>query len=172
MGGPCFDITVIEFEGADHLSATVKQQLVAPFLNQCIDLDKINQLLKVISEWYLDRDYVTSRAYVTAQDLATGSLLITVIEGVIETIELDDPDSRINTNTAFPWMTGKLLNLRDIEQGLEQINRLQSSQATMDITPGKTPGASIIQVKTQTAAPALWPCRYHVIILARLRQAS
>ncbi|WP_241084914.1 POTRA domain-containing protein [Candidatus Vondammii sp. HM_W22] len=62
LGGPCFDITAIEFDGADHLPSMSKQKLVAPFLNQCIDLDKINQLLRVVSEWYLDRGYVTSRA--------------------------------------------------------------------------------------------------------------
>ncbi len=155
MGGPCFDITAIEFDGADHLPAMSKQKLVAPFLNQCIDLDKINQLLRVVSEWYLDRGYVTSRAYVTAQDLTTGRLLITVIEGIIETIQLDDSGSRINTNTAFPQANGKLLNLQDIEQGLEQINRLQSNQARMDILPGKTPGASLVQIKSQTVRPWL-----------------
>ena len=29
-----------------HLSDTAKRTLVEPYLNQCIDLDKINQLLK------------------------------------------------------------------------------------------------------------------------------
>ncbi|MDD2840598.1 MAG: ShlB/FhaC/HecB family hemolysin secretion/activation protein, partial [Rickettsiales bacterium] len=34
---------------------------------------------------------------------------------------------------AFPFLEGKEFNLRDYEQGLDQINRLQSNNATMDI---------------------------------------
>ena len=34
---------------------------------------------------------------------------------------------------AFPFLKGKVFNLRDYEQGLDQLNRLQSNNATMDI---------------------------------------
>lgn len=152
---PCFDIASIMLDGADHMLTANQQLLTLPFINQCIDLDKINHLLKDISQWYFDQGYVTSRAYVTAQDLSSGHLVITIIEGTIEDIKLTDPNSRINTSTAFPSHSGELLNLQDIEQGLEQINRLQSNQATMDILPGKAPGLSVINVKSQTSKPWL-----------------
>ncbi len=153
VGGPCFDITAIALEGAEHLPVSVEQALIEPYLNQCIDLDKINQLLKAISNWYFEQGYITSRAYVAAQDLSTGRLVITVIEGTIESIKRMDLDSRINISTAFPFAEAKLLKLRDIEQGLEQINRLQSNQATMDIVPGNIPGSSVIQLKSTTSKP-------------------
>ncbi|MFX6461494.1 ShlB/FhaC/HecB family hemolysin secretion/activation protein, partial [Acinetobacter baumannii] len=40
-------------------------------------------------------------------------------------------------------------NLRDIEQGLDQINRLRSNSATMDIEPGGVAGASTIVVRNR-----------------------
>lgn len=153
LEGPCFDIASIELNGADHLPPEIKQTIVAPFINQCIDLNKINQLLEAITNWYFDHGYVTSRAYVSAQDLSSRRLQITIVEGTIELIELSDPTSRINTYTAFPSHNNDLLNLRDIEQGLEQINRLQSNQATMDLVPGTMPGASVIQVKSPSGKP-------------------
>lgn len=153
LGGPCFSISTIELDGATHLPVAIEQQLIGPYLNQCIDLDKINQLLKAISNWYFEQGYITSRAYVAAQDLSTGHLVITVIEGKIESIELRDPNSRVNTSTAFPFAEEKLLNLRDIEQGLEQINRLQSNRTTMDLVPGELPGSSVIQLKSTTTKP-------------------
>ena len=153
LGGPCFDISSIELDGSEHLPVISELELVEPYLNQCIDLDKINQLLKAISNWYFERGYITSRAYVAAQDLSAGHLVITVIEGTVESIELTDPDSRINTSTAFPFAENQLLNLREIEQGLEQINRLQSNQATMDLVPGEAPGSSIIQLKSTATKP-------------------
>lgn len=151
--GACFDITVIDLNGAEHLPEPVKQTLTTPFINQCIDLNKINELLEAISNWYFEQGYVTSRAYVAAQDLSSGRLVITVVEGTIESIELAEPMSRINPATAFPSHKNELLNLRDIEQGLEQINRLQSNQATMDLLPGETPGATVIQIKSTTTKP-------------------
>lgn len=151
--GPCFDISSIMLDGADHMFATSQQSLTLPFVNQCIDLDKINQLLKDISQWYFDQGYVTSRAYVTVQDLSSGQLTITIIEGIIEAFKMVDPTSRINTSTAFPSHVGELLNLQDIEQGLEQINRLQSNQVSMDILPGSAPGLSVINVQSQTSKP-------------------
>lgn len=53
----------------------------------------------------------------------------------------------------IPGKQGKLLNLRDIEQGLEQINRLQSVQATTDLLPGEEIGASVIQLKSTRSQP-------------------
>ena len=64
--GACFDITVIDLNGADHLPESVKQTLLTPFINQCIDLNKINELLEAISNWYFEQGYITSRAYVAA----------------------------------------------------------------------------------------------------------
>ena len=36
---------------------------------------------------------------------------------------------------AFPLLKGKTFNLKDFEQGLDQLNRLQSNNATLDIKP-------------------------------------
>jgi hemolysin activation/secretion protein len=58
--------------------------------------------------------------------------------------------------TAFPFTTGAVLNLRDIEQGLDQINRLPSNNAVMDIRPGAKVGESVIVIKNQPSK------RWHV----------
>ena len=44
---------------------------------------------------------------------------------------------RLKTQTffAFPLMKNKTFNLKDFEQGLDQLNRLQSNNATLDIKP-------------------------------------
>ncbi|WP_350307981.1 POTRA domain-containing protein, partial [Photorhabdus viridis] len=70
-----------------------------------------------------------------AQDLSSGTLMITVNEGKIESISLDDETPR-SLKMAFPGMIGKTLNLRDIEQGMERLNRLPSQQVAIDIQPG------------------------------------
>lgn len=48
--------------------------------------------------------------------------------------------------TIFPGVQGSVLQLRDIEQGLEQLNRLPSNNAAMRIEPGAKAGASRVLI--------------------------
>lgn len=43
---------------------------------------------------------------------------------------------------AFPLLKGKTFNLKDFEQGLDQLNRLQSNNATLDIKAANNKGGS------------------------------
>lgn len=56
-------------------------------------------------------------------------------EGYIESIELADQSLPVSLGGAFPHMLGQPLNLRDLEQGLDQLNRLRSLDLTADIAP-------------------------------------
>src|ERR1051325_10368462 len=51
--------------------------------------------------------------------------------------------------SAFPGVAGGILNLRDLEQGIDQVNRLQSNAAKIDIQPGTEPGASDVVVRNE-----------------------
>ncbi|NTJ05402.1 ShlB/FhaC/HecB family hemolysin secretion/activation protein, partial [Agrobacterium rhizogenes] len=55
--------------------------------------------------------------------------------------------------TAFPGMKGEITNLRDIEQGLDQINRLSSNNAKTAMLPGKTDGTSILNIENKPDHP-------------------
>ena len=47
----------------------------------------------------------------------------------------------------------QLLNLRDLEQGLENLNAPRSAGATFQLTPGAEPGASRVQVDVNDSDP-------------------
>ncbi|MEA9393211.1 ShlB/FhaC/HecB family hemolysin secretion/activation protein [Acerihabitans sp. TG2] len=148
-GGPCFTLTRIELQGAQTLPAAVRQQLTAPYLGQCVGVAQINQLVKQVSDWYIAQGYITSRAFLTAQDLSQGTLRLVVMEGKLQAIRLENQDARL-LHSAFPGLEGKILNLRDIEQGMEQINRLRRQPVHIDIQPGSLPGYSVVNL---TATP-------------------
>ncbi|KTL62259.1 ShlB/FhaC/HecB family hemolysin secretion/activation protein [Photorhabdus laumondii subsp. laumondii] len=149
----CHTIQQIEFVGAESLSKSVKQNVIHPYLSHCLTLQEINELVRKVSNAYIKRGYVTSRADLKAQDLSSGTLMITVNEGKIESISLDD-ETPYSLKMAFPGMIGKTLNLRDIEQGMERLNRLPSQQVAIDIQPGKQPGYSAVILKrTSTRLP-------------------
>lgn len=56
--------------------------------------------------------------------------------------------------TAFGAAEGDVLNLNDINQGMYQINRLQSNQAVMKIEPGSESGESIVKIDNNKKFPA------------------
>lgn len=143
-GGQCFNVKTIELKGADNLSENDKNKLTATYLNSCMDIASINQLMRAITNYYFDKGYVTTRVAIPQQDLKDGSLELQVVEGKIEEIILNDNTWRdkLQVKTAFPFLKGKILNLRDIEQGLDQLNRLSSSNATMQLEPGSRSGYS------------------------------
>jgi hemolysin activation/secretion protein len=61
------------------------------------------------------------------------------------------PQSKIDM--AFPVTPGETLYLRSIEQGLDQINRVPSNKATLDIKPGEKPGGSELVVTNELKDP-------------------
>ncbi|RLM26743.1 peptide transporter [Brenneria alni] len=140
--GPCFPIQNVAFRGAEHLSAKDRSVIQQRYQHRCLDLTAINNAVRETTNRYLTHGYITSQAYLQEQDLSGGTLTISVSEGTLEAIELDGETPQA-INMAFPDLTGRILNLRDLEQGMEQLNRLPSQQITVDIRPGKQAGGSV-----------------------------
>ncbi|MGO3908937.1 ShlB/FhaC/HecB family hemolysin secretion/activation protein [Huaxiibacter chinensis] len=147
--GPCFLITRIELSGSTLLSAPAKTRLLAPWLNQCLDVARLNKLTDAVSSWYISRGYITSRAFLTEQDLTSGVLHLAVLEGKLQQIRLEGVPARTLKMT-FPGLEGKILNLRDIEQGMEQLNRVRKTPVEIEILPGDQQGYSVVNL---TATP-------------------
>ena len=80
----CFPIKDIELKGADSLSDSEKNRLLKPYIGQCLGVTQLNELLKVITNHYIEKGLVTSRAYLPQQDLSGGHLTVLVVEGRLE----------------------------------------------------------------------------------------
>ena len=150
--GPCFPIHAIVIRNASLISARQQERLIAPYINRCLDLAKINALVHDISDWYMQRGYITSRAFLTGQDLSTGELVIPVLEGKLDEIRLDGHASRALA-MAFPGLKGNVLNLRDIEQGMEQINRVRRTPVQIEIQPSPKAGYSVANLTAKPEFP-------------------
>lgn len=87
--GPCFSLTTISLTGVTLIPTREQQRLLAPWRNRCLTLADITRLTDTISEWYISRGYITSRAFLTEQDLSHGELTLVVLEGKLRAIHLD-----------------------------------------------------------------------------------
>ncbi len=144
--GTCQKISQIVFQGAEHLSSSVKRKLTGPRLGHCLTLRDINQLVRETTAAYLKQGYITSRAWLPQQDISGGVLTVAASEGRIAAISIDGQEP-LALKMAFPGLAGSILNLRDLEQGLDQLNRLSSRQFTIDIRPDSRPGYSRVVLR-------------------------
>lgn len=110
---------------------------------------RLTRLTDAVSDWYISRGYITSRAFLTEQDLSGGVLHLAVLEGKLQHIRLEGVPDRTLKMT-FPGLEGKILNLRDIEQGMEQLNRVRQRPVEIEILPGDRQGYSVVNL---TATP-------------------
>ncbi|WIE50655.1 ShlB/FhaC/HecB family hemolysin secretion/activation protein [Pseudomonas sp. GM17] len=151
----CFPIKSIELKDADSLSASEQEHLLKPYIGQCLGVGQLNELLKVITDHYIEKGLVTSRAYLPEQDLSDGHLKIIVVEGRLEGVRgaADNQLSERELAMAFPGKVGALVNLREIEQAIDQLNRLPSNQAQMELSPGQELGGSEVLVKNTPQKP-------------------
>ncbi|GAB4221963.1 MAG: hypothetical protein Kow009_13540 [Spirochaetales bacterium] len=151
----CLQIDEIRITGATLMQEKDRERIVAPFRHRCLDAEAINRLLNDIHAFYIRDGYVTTRAYLEPMEPGSTTLSIIVVEGKLEKIVIEDTlgGESVRVTNAFPGLEGKLLNLRDIEQGLEIINNLASNDATMDILPGSDMGNSVLKVKNRVDKP-------------------
>ncbi|AXA44910.1 hemolysin secretion/activation protein ShlB/FhaC/HecB family protein (plasmid) [Rhizobium leguminosarum] len=154
--GACFDITRVVIDGAYLLSAQEIGKVTAPYGNRCVGLAEINAVLRDVTHLYIDHGYVTSRAYVPQQDIAkTRILRLLVVEGTLSDIYLNGQKVAGSGSlaTAFPGLIGRVVNIRDIEQGLDQMNRLQANDAKSAMLPGPKDGTSILNIENRPGRP-------------------
>lgn len=152
----CWALDGTRIGGVSLFSKSVLHRHVEPFIAPCMGANQINRLLAEITRLYADAGYIASRPYLTSTPASGHSLDILVDEGYVEAIELADQNLPVALAGAFPGVLGKPLNLRDLEQGLDQLNRLRSLDLTADIAPGSQPGASRIILRPRGSGASRW----------------
>lgn len=142
----CWEISGVRLAGNQLLSPQVLEATVRPLVPACIGIASINRLLKAITQRYVQAGYPTSRPYLHQAPRDGAPLDIVIIEGFVESIELAGSELPLSLRGAFPDVLGHPLYLPDLEQGLDQLNRLRAYDLGIDLLPGQMPGGTRVQV--------------------------
>ena len=105
----------------------------------CIGQKSISRIVALIQNKIIDKGYTTTQVGLMPQDLNTGILKITVIAGKVGKINYPN-----GLNNEIPLSKGDIFNLRDLETGLENLQRIPSSKVEMKITPSDIENSSDI----------------------------
>ena len=134
---------------------SIKYTILKKYEDKNLTLLDIRELGQELNEQYIKAGYITTRVMMPQQDLTSGELTLSLVYGKIEEIILDDDSRRDRRKVffAFPTGIGDVLNIKDIDQGIDNINRLESNDVKMDIVSGELFGFSKIVVTTNKEKP-------------------
>ena len=151
------------------------QDHLEQYAGQCIGQEGVNLIVKGLTAKILGKGYTTTRLGIPEQDLSSGTLKLTLTPGIIHAIRLagsEAPRTLGNAfpvpggnspitgseaprtlGNAFPASSGDILNLRDLEQGLEQMKRVPSQDVDLQIVPSDNLGESDVLVTVKRGKP-------------------
>lgn len=168
---PCFVIQRVRIEAAAEAApseAQAHQRLpLTPLLGPvastpgyegvCLGADSLTRLRDNLQARLQARGYLTSALTIAAQDLRSGELVLTLEPGLVEAVAVEGarPEARMGAN-ALALHPGEPLNLRDIEQTLENLARLPSQSARFVIEPGTQASGSIVRILPLQPEARLW----------------
>jgi hemolysin activation/secretion protein len=151
---PCFPIREIRLEGdgADKFQWTLRK--VDDAIGRCLGGKGINVVMARVQNAILEKGFTTTRIVAPPQDIKTGILTLKIIPGVVSDVSLTEDSGKYQyLHPMIPVRKGKILNIRDIEQGLENLRRIPTVQTDFKLVPGENEGESRVEVMRKQGRP-------------------
>jgi hemolysin activation/secretion protein len=147
-------INKIEVTGNTILTQDEIASITKPFEGRSVTLKELQDVADKITQLYVNRGYITSRAIVGEQTISNGVVQITVIEGSLEKVEIEgtrrlNPGyvrSRVKLGAGTPLKADKI---EDQLRLLREDPLFTKVEATLK--PGTNVGQSILVVKVKEA---------------------
>lgn len=128
----------------------------------CLGPAGLKELQRYLTGQLIERGYVTSTVAMPEQDTQSGQLIIRVIPGRVGKLIDQATGQPLAARNALPFRAGDVLNVRDLDQALENIRRTPGQAgATLTLTPGDEIGTSDITVDRHRAKD-----RWHAVLTA------
>lgn len=160
---PCFPIHALTLQSESperwawllaHADGHATLDQPDPVEGRCVGAQGVQTVIDRLQNALIAKGYVTSRVLAIPQNLQTGQLQLQLILGRIHEVRWAQGSgqrgSRWNT---VPVQSGDVLNLRDIEQALENYKRVPTAEADIDIQPAQEPGFSDLVIRHQQPRP-------------------
>ena len=132
---------------------TFLRKIIKPFVDRKLTVEDVNRLSTSLNTALIEHGYVTSRIGIPSQSLASGNLQFNLQLGRVESVLYKTYAQPLPWQNAFPIREGDILNIRNIEQGIEQMKRIGSQNVSVELEPGTKPLATNIVLETTKKPP-------------------
>ncbi len=143
----------IRVVGSSILTAAEIEAITNPYLKKSLSFNQLREVADKVTQIYQERNYITSRAIIEAQDIKDGVVTIKVLEGSLERVDVKragNVSGRLNDDyvkSRAEIAATTPLNFTRIE---EELQLLRSDPLLTDIranlTAGTKPDQSTLQI--------------------------
>ena len=157
-GGVKVKVASFKISGNTVFDEVTLKALLSDLVGKELDLAGLDQAVDTINQYYRQRGYLVARAYLPAQEIASGNLEIAVIEGRLGAIKFTrNGETRLAARRAQELVSGAAplgipIREQDIERGLMLLNDLPGVEVKSTLIPGATPGTSDLVVESTEGA--------------------
>ena len=151
-------ITVENFEvvGSSVFSDRELSVVLEEYENRPLSLSELYQARSAVTKLYTDQGYVNSGAYIPPQELEGGKVVIAVLEGTLEDIQISGTQ-RLNSNyvrSRIEQSAGTPVNVNSLLEALQML-RIDPliENVSAELSAGITPGTSLLEVEIEEADP-------------------
>lgn len=146
------EIKIIEVKGNTILSKNKIENLKKKYVGKRGGKNVIN-FVKELENLYLEKGYITTRVKIDIENsnFEAGKIQCIVIEGYIENIVMNGESNNSKIFASFPTKEKEVLNIKDLDQGIDNLNSISVNNAKLDILAGENLGGSIIDIKNETS---------------------
>ncbi len=156
---PCFTIHEFELTGVDSGRFNWLHEVMLPFAGRCIGVTGLRHIAEVLDASLIETGYATTRVSLPEQNLSSGKIVFRIHVGRVAEIRMEHARQHPNDTkpaadnawgtwwNAFPVGAGDILNIRDLEQGVEQMQRLPSQSVGTKVEPGTEPDTSVVVIQ-------------------------
>jgi hemolysin activation/secretion protein len=144
----CLQIKNIVLDGNTILSKSDIAKVINQYQNACVSVQKIAEIASKVNTLYKDKGYITTQVYVKEQNLQSGSLTLSIIEGKVEDVKFGSNSTADKVTGYFitPLSSGDALNFKAVDQTAENLSYIPSYQYKTNIETGSKAGLSKINI--------------------------
>nr|WP_235186794.1 ShlB/FhaC/HecB family hemolysin secretion/activation protein [Serratia sp. DD3] len=151
---PCFTVNTFTLAGDEASRFQWALEAANGAKGRCLGSQGILLVINKVQNAILEQGYVTTRVMAQEQDLTKGVFTLMLQPGRIANIRFAEPVSyRARAWNAVPTRSGNILNLRDIEQALENFKRVPNVEADIKIVPGAQEATSDLVITWKESRP-------------------
>ena len=151
------------FDASDILTPEEISSITTDYEQSNLMFDDIKEMISRINELYLDKGFVTARAYLPEQTIDNDTIKIGLFEGKVGKVDINGNrwthDSHIRKR--LDMNEGEAFNIQKLEESMMIYNRYNDSiEIKGNLKAGETAGTTDIDVEVKEKSP------YHLIAVA------
>ncbi len=144
-----FLVTEFMINDAELFTTEDFEFILKKYRNQKLGMRDLNKIADEITGFYRSKGYISSLAFLPAQDVTDTVVDFKVVEGVVGDIEVEEGEhySKEAIGRKFLVKKGENLKFQELQKSIRRINRQPDRTVKAVLKPGKEKGASDIFLK-------------------------